>query len=70
MEVSDLPTLFQISVAQETNAQSIESLHTLFNKQQEQVEFLLSQLSIHRQLIEQQQFVIDELVLKISEQTK
>ena len=70
MEVSDLPTLFQISVAQETNAQSIESLHPLFNKQQEQVEFLLSQLSIHRQLIEQQQFVIDELVLKISEQTK
>ena len=70
MEVSDLPTLFQISVAQETNAQSIESLHTLFNKQQEQIEFLLSQLSSHRQLIDVQQQIIDELVQHMSDDKK
>jgi hypothetical protein len=55
MEVSDLPTLFQICVAQESNAQQIESLHTLFQKQQITIDHL-------KEIIDAQQRVLDDLI--------
>tara|TARA_R110002020_G_scaffold64430_5_gene170990 strand:+ start:6371 stop:6556 length:186 start_codon:yes stop_codon:yes gene_type:complete len=55
MEVSDLPTLFQICVAQESNADHIESLHTLFQKHQIEIDNM-------KEVINAQQDVINEIV--------
>lgn len=62
MEISDLPTLFQVAVAQESNAQSIESLHALFLKQQEMIEHLQSQNEGMKSLIDAQQTIIEGIV--------
>jgi len=61
MEVTDLPTLFQVAVAQETNAQSIESLHALFLKQQEMIEQLRKQNNSMKNLIDAQQSLIENM---------
>lgn len=62
MEISDLPTLFQVAVAQESNAQSIESLHALFLKQQEMIEHLQNQNEGMKSLIDAQQTIIEGIV--------
>jgi hypothetical protein len=67
MEVSDLPTLFQIGLAQEANAQAIESQHTLFEKQQKQIDHIYTQLNNFRTVIDVQQQIIDELVQLVKE---
>ncbi len=61
MEVTDLPTLFQVAVAQEANAQSIESLHALFLKQQEMIEHLQKQNNGMKNLIDAQQSLIENM---------
>jgi|TARA_R100000781_G_scaffold8459_1_gene7644 hypothetical protein len=61
MEVTDLPTLFQVAVAQEANAQSIESLHALFLKQQEMIEQLRKQNNSMKNLIDAQQSLIENM---------
>jgi hypothetical protein len=62
MEVTDLPTLFQVAVAQEANAQSIESLHALFLKQQEMIEHLQKQNEGMKSLIDAQQSLIENII--------
>ena len=62
MEVTDLPTLFQVAVAQESNAQSIESLHALFLKQQEMIEHLQKQNEGMKSLIDAQQSLIENII--------
>jgi hypothetical protein len=54
----DLPTIFQIAIAQETNALSIESLHTLFTKQQIQIEELEQVLKVQHEILKD---IIDEM---------
>jgi|TARA_R110002073_G_scaffold128043_1_gene273717 hypothetical protein len=54
----DLPTIFQIAIAQETNARSIESLHTLFTKQQIQIEELEQVLKVQHEIIKD---IVNEL---------
>ena len=66
MEISDLPTLFQVAVAQESNAQSIESLHALFLKQQEMIEHLQNQNEGMKLLIDAQQTIIEGIVQESS----
>ena len=62
MEITDLPTLYQIAVAQESNSMHIESLHAMFEKQQIQIDNL-------KTLIDAQQGLIDDLI-KYVQQSK
>ena len=58
MEVNDLPTMFQIAIACESNRETIESLHNLFQRQQQEIDGF-------KQVINAQQDLLDELVRHI-----
>tara|TARA_R110002020_G_scaffold113233_2_gene260176 strand:- start:8145 stop:8354 length:210 start_codon:yes stop_codon:yes gene_type:complete len=65
MDITELPTLFQIGVAQESNAQSIESLHTLFLKQQEMIEHQSDIIQSLRELLDAHQSLLEDIVGQI-----
>ncbi len=67
MDITELPTLFQIGVAQESNAQSIESLHTLFMKQQEQIDHQNTIIQNLRELLESHQTLLENIVRQLKE---
>ena len=54
----DLPTIFQIAIAQETNAHSIESLHTLFTKQQIQIDDMRETIRVQHEIIKD---IVDDM---------
>jgi len=51
IEPDDLPTLFQISIAQESNATQLESLHILFQKQQQEMDAIKETLKAQHQIL-------------------
>jgi hypothetical protein len=62
MEITDLPTLFQIASAQESNAQHLEVLDTILETQQGEIERL-------KRIINVQQDLLDEITHYIKTKT-
>ena len=62
MEITDLPTLFQIASAQESNAQHLEVLDTILETQQGEIERL-------KRIINVQQDLLDEITHYIKAKT-
>jgi len=62
MEITDLPTLFQIASAQESNAQHLEVLDTILETQQGEIEKL-------KRIINVQQDLLDEVTHYIKTET-
>ena len=52
MNPEDIPTLYQVAIAQESNSQHLESLHDLFTKQQSQIDYLMQTLNIQGEVID------------------
>lgn len=55
----DLPTLFQVSIAQESNANQIESLHDLFQRQQNEIDSLKETLKAQHEVLKR---IVDDMV--------
>ena len=62
MEITDLPTLFQIATAQESNGQHLEILDTIVETQQSEIEKL-------KRIINVQQDLLDEVTHYIKTKT-
>lgn len=62
MEITDLPTLFQIASAQESNAQHLEVLDNILETQQGEIERL-------KRIINVQQDLLDEVTHYIKTET-
>jgi len=62
MEITDLPTLFQIATAQESNGQHLEILDTIVETQQGEIERL-------KRIINVQQDLLDEVTHYIKTET-
>lgn len=62
MEITDLPTLFQIATAQESNGQHLEILDTIVETQQSEIEKL-------KRIINVQQDLLDEVTHYIKTET-
>ena len=62
MEITDLPTLFQIASAQESNAQTLEHLGSIIEYQQQEIEQL-------KKLNYAQQDLLDEITHYIRTKT-
>ena len=62
MEITDLPTLFQIASAQESNAQTLEHLGNVIEYQQQEIEQL-------KKLNNAQQDLLDEITHYIRTKT-
>ena len=62
MEITDLPTLFQIATAQESNGQHLEILDTIVETQQGEIERL-------KRIINVQQDLLDEITHYIKTKT-
>ena len=62
MEITDLPTLFQIATAQESNGQHLEILDTIVETQQGEIEKL-------KRIINVQQDLLDEVTHYIKTET-
>ena len=48
----DLPNLFQITIAQEANAKSIEALHDLFERQQQEIDYMKETIGLQHEILE------------------
>jgi hypothetical protein len=62
MEITDLPTLFQIATAQESNGQHLEILDSIVETQQSEIEKL-------KRIINVQQDLLDEVTHYIKTET-
>ena len=62
MEITDLPTLFQIATAQESNGQHLEILDNIVETQQGEIEKL-------KRIINVQQDLLDEVTHYIKTET-
>ena len=62
MEITDLPTLFQIATAQESNGQHLEVLDNILETQQGEIERL-------KRIINVQQDLLDEITHYIKTKT-
>jgi hypothetical protein len=62
MEITDLPTLFQIATAQESNGQHLEILDNIVETQQGEIEKL-------KRIINVQQDLLDEITHYIKTKT-
>ena len=62
MEITDLPTLFQIATAQESNAQHLEIQDSIVETQQSEIEKL-------KRIINVQQDLLDEVTHYIKTET-
>ena len=62
MEITDIPTLFQIATAQESNGQHLEILDTIVETQQGEIERL-------KRIINVQQDLLDEVTHYIKTET-
>tara|TARA_R100001244_G_scaffold82406_1_gene63985 strand:+ start:516 stop:704 length:189 start_codon:yes stop_codon:yes gene_type:complete len=62
MEITDLPTLFQIATAQESNGQHLEVLDNILETQQGEIEKL-------KRIINVQQDLLDEITHYIKTKT-
>ena len=62
MEITDLPTLFQIATAQESNGQHLEVLDAIVETQQSEIEKL-------KRIINVQQDLLDEVTHYIKTET-
>ena len=62
MEITDLPTLFQIATAQESNGQHLEMLDEIVETQQGEIEKL-------KRIINVQQDLLDEVTHYIKTET-
>ena len=53
MEISDLPTLFQIATAQESNARQIEQVSKVMEYQQQEIERLKKLNTVQQDLLDE-----------------
>ena len=53
MEITDLPTLFQIASAQESNAQTLEHLGGVIEYQQQEIEQLKKLNNVQQDLLDE-----------------
>ena len=53
MEINDLPTLFQIAVAQENNGHHLELLDNIVETQQSEIEKLKRIINVQQDLLEE-----------------
>lgn len=48
----DLPTIFQLVLAHESNSQHLESLHELFQKQQMEIDYIKETLNVQHEILD------------------
>ena len=53
MEINDLPTLFQIASAQESNAQNLEVLDNIIESQQVEIERIKRIMNVQQDLLDE-----------------
>ena len=53
MEITDLPTLFQIATAQESNGQHLEILDTIVETQQGEIEKIKRIMNVQQDLLDE-----------------
>ena len=53
MEINDLPTLFQIATAQDSNARQLEALGNVIEYQQKEIEKIKKILDVQQDLLEE-----------------
>lgn len=51
-EEKDLPTLFQLTIALESNSNQLESLHELFQRQQIEIDLIKETLQIQHEILD------------------
>ncbi len=51
IDEDDLPSLFQLTIAQESNSNQLESLHTLFEKQQQEIDIMRETIGTQHEIL-------------------